>query len=208
MPDPIFADLVVPEFIHQIDAFMRLGQRLLASFGDIAQQAREESHRAWMEHQSQLGEGDPEPSAEAASDAAIELYASLVATRQAAMNLLAAGLRHLFEQQQKSDRCTRAGDRCGKITWDTCSTWKKVDELLLVANTVKHAEGRSARELRGRRPDLFLPPELARLGANLPPVPVVRQPLAGVDLYVTEKDLEDYADALRAVWREVAEVFR
>ncbi len=70
--DPIFANLVVAEFIHQVEAFARLEQRLLTSFGDIAQQARDESDRVWREHQSQPGEGDSEGAAEAASDAAID----------------------------------------------------------------------------------------------------------------------------------------
>jgi len=199
----VFADVVVGEFVRQVEAFERLARRLLASFADIAQEARDEADRVYRERCTRPGEGgDLDAAAEAASDAALELYVSLAATKQAAVSLLAAGLYHLFEQQQK-----RAPERL-RIAWNSYKSWTPVYELHLVANAVKHGEGRSAKELRGRRPDMFRPPELARLGAELPPVQVVGMPLAGVDLYVTEKDLENYAGALKQLWEEVAKEHR
>jgi hypothetical protein len=43
------------------------------------------------------------------------------------------------------------------------AAWAKIDELRSVANSVKHAEGGSARQLRQVRPDLFQSPAFAEI---------------------------------------------
>lgn len=82
-------------------------------------------------------------------------------------------------------------------------SWPNVYELRHVAKVVKHAEGRSAQQLRARRPDLFVSPLLARSGVRPMPEPV-KQPLVGEGLYLQERDLQDYTAALVSLWREVA----
>ena len=82
--------------------------------------------------------------------------------------------------------------------------WAKVEELRLLANTVKHAEGPSARELRRLRPDLFVPPVIK--GSPLEKHALRRAteiPLGGTDLFVTEADLEKYRDAIRQLWESL-----
>src|SRR5262245_19466365 len=46
----------------------------------------------------------------------------------------------------------------------TLAAWSTLDELRLVANTVKHANGHKCAELKSRRPDQFHP--LGRVGGE------------------------------------------
>jgi hypothetical protein len=91
------------------------------------------------------------------------------------------------------------------------SSWPVVDELRLVANVAKHGDGRSAHDLYGRRPDLFVAPELRGMRGPINPgagtrSPRVRTPILGCDLYVTEDDVRSYAAAVATFWRELAAV--
>jgi hypothetical protein len=62
-------------------------------------------------------------------------------------------------------------------------------------------EGRSARQLRQKRPDLFkIPGSTSDLGSGWP----VQKPLMGEDLYVYERDFRRYAVAVRRYWSAVA----
>lgn len=87
------------------------------------------------------------------------------------------------------------------------AAWNKLQELPLVANTVKHADGRSCDELKQCRPDLFLAPGLE--DRPWPPdilarVPVY-EPLAGDDLYPSLEEFMKYADATKQFWEELAQ---
>jgi hypothetical protein len=88
----------------------------------------------------------------------------MVSVRQTMLNLVAAGLFHLVEQQL-ADFCR---DGCFNVAppstglekataWyrdhfdldlPSLRAWRNVDELRLVANAFKHAEGGSASKLR------------------------------------------------------------
>ena len=87
--------------------------------------------------------------------------------------------------------------------------WKTIDEMRLVANTVKHAEGKSAEELREIRPESFQHPDTKHMWLNdssqvtLP----VRMPLAGDDLYVTEELCFRYSQAANQFFMDVAAHF-
>jgi hypothetical protein len=78
-----------------------------------------------------------------------------------------------------------------------------VDELRLVANTVKHGEGASAARLRQLRPELFVHPAL-RDDPEWGGIPghSAEMPMGGEDICVTRDDLERYRDALLSFWRE------
>ena len=69
---------------------------------------------------------------------------------------------------------------------------------LCVANVTKHAEGNSADQLRKLRPDLFTYPTFRKL----PPwgVMVVRRPIAGEGIFVTEDEFKSFASAVRDFW--------
>lgn len=163
--------------------------------------------------------------AEQAQEIGISTYLTLEAVRQSIVNLAAAALYHMFEQQillfhrrqvlhpseeniQKLINMKEFKKRLSDtgIDYETLPSWKKVYELRLVANVVKHAEGRSAEELRTLRPDLFEHPALReksllkRMGT-----PAVFMPLAGKDIYLTTDDLNAYQTSLCNFWEEFAD---
>ena len=87
------------------------------------------------------------------------------------------------------------------------SSWSKIDELRLVANTVKHADGDSADKLRCCRPDLFTfsdPVSKSILPDQFIILRQVFQPLTGKDLFVTVSDLSSYVDVIKQFWFELA----
>ena len=203
-PDAILADYVRSAFVQQVTSLGDLAvKRLLATFANIADEANAVADETFRRLGAQPGEGDMGDVAEEAQDAGIDHYHTLSMLEQAVKNLLAAGLYHVFEQQQKVFEELTRRRLGGIIDLSAFPSWGKVDELRLVTNTVKHAEGSSARQLRARRPELFVSPLLAETGIRPRPEPV-KQPLAGEDLYVREEDLEDYSAALVSLWEEVA----
>ena len=118
--------------------------------------------------------GDLSDLAERATESGQEYGETLLAIRQSVLNLLAAGLYHLFEQQQKGLFHQTVASRAG-----TDFSWKALDnslaasgvdrgrlpgaasleELRLAANAIKHgakdAAGNAAGKLAAVRPDLF-----------------------------------------------------
>lgn len=166
--------------------------------------------------------------AERATEYGNEYGETMFAIRQSGLNLLAVGLQHLFEQQQKGlYRQTYAGRTCKCFRWKalneslllsgvnrtTLPGADKLEELRLAANTIKHGSGRSAEELAAARPDLFdLDPAATRgtdLGkqkrtATMQASDLLFAPLGGGDLYVAKADLADWCDAVLQFWRGIS----
>jgi len=88
----------------------------------------------------------------------------------------------------------------GGCSMKSLSAWPTVDELRLVANTVKHGLGPSSDELFKIRPDLFYP-NCDTQEYNSRPCSL-RKPAAGEDLYVTEQDIVKYFEATISLWQE------
>ena len=84
-------------------------------------------------------------------------------------------------------------------------SWNIINELRLVANVIKHAEGGSATELEKLRPHLFQVlqlngfPEARWVGRR------IRKPLFGQEIYVGPDDFSRYHDASVAFWTELAD---
>ena len=156
-------------------------------------------------------------------------YDTSAALRQTTLNLFAAGLFHLLEQQL-ADVCHDGSLLDGSqiqppndtqikkvVKWyrrhfdldlRTLANWKKIDELCLVANSVKHGEGGSAQKLRERRPELFQDPILGELSPrDWTEKQPVRNPLAGEDLYITEEVFKEYSESANGFVSEIAEHF-
>ncbi|MCY7933823.1 hypothetical protein MOF37_21875 [Bacillus spizizenii] len=80
----------------------------------------------------------------------------------------------------------------------------KITELMLLNNVIKHGEGRSATNLRKKRPDFFkekfIDSDIDILDMN--EGSVYSEPYS---LKVTEDDFYSYADSLTAFWNEVPE---
>ena len=197
-----------------------LADRLLPQFSNL----NNETERFAEEEYKRLGSlpGDPEIDmadiAEQATDLAVSWYLSMTAVRQSIINLFAIGLRHLFEQQvfdfvshaHISNAVNADFHRdIGSLTVDGIDvkqfqSWSRLEELRLVCNTVKHAEGGSARELKALRPEFFQSPGESALSILTGPGPV-RQPMAGEDVFLAVEDIHTYCEAARHFWNELAE---
>lgn len=172
-------------------------------------------------------DGDMSIAAEAAEEKGQVFYDTMVAIRQTSLNLFAAGLFHLLEQQL-ADLCrdgafTTALPRDTKLEivsdWYSnnfgldlrdLAAWPKINQLRLLANSVKHGEGKSAVELRAIRPDLFQNPHLSEFFRDFPEMntaQVVRLPLAGEDIFVTTEVFSEFSEAANSWFAEIAEYF-
>jgi len=172
-------------------------------------------------------DGDMSVAAEVAQDKGEAFYGTMVAIRQTSLNLFAAGLFHLLEQL--------LADLCRDGAFDTpppsdtklsmvaawylsnfnldlskLSAWPKIEQLRLLANTVKHGEGDSAAKLRAIRPDLFHDPNLRELLPDFPQMyttQAVRLSLAGEDIFVTIQVFAEFSRVANSFVSEIAEHF-
>ena len=203
-------------------------RRLLPTFDLIDQEADKISDEMWQRLNAiDDPDGDPAMDAEAAEEAGISHYIAMDDAKQGIQNLFAVALHHLVEQQQLTvirQEFLKTSEKIGEfvsknpkiyvefakhmrksgIEITAFSSYAKLDELRLLANTVKHADGKSAEELRTKRPDIFVPPQLAKAGQPSIQNPSCWpfEPLSGQDIYVTANDLEQYFDAADSFWRE------
>jgi hypothetical protein len=199
--------------------------RVLPSFEHIAGEIQSHTDQLWTEFREFPGadDFDIDQIAEAIQDEGIRHYMLLDDLRQGIVNLFSASLYHAFEQQllsfhrrellhpteasnPKQLKVETIRDRlieCG-IDIQKFQSWPKMDELRLLANTVKHAEGASAKLLYKRRPEFFQPGqqmEPNESSSNL--MPRVFLPLAGKDLFVEPKDIRSYLESAIAFWDEL-----
>jgi hypothetical protein len=189
---------------------------VMAGFSNLEKRADEVANAAFERYGSEPAgddfDGDMSVFAERAEDEGIAFYETTFALRQATLNLFTAGLFHLLEQQL-ADLCRDAsfdvappndtrlaivarwyGDHF-QLQLEIFPEWTTINELRLIANSVKHAEGGSAEELRRIRPELFEHPSVPDLLNYSPPILPVRLPLAGNDLYVSEDAFRRYSQA-------------
>ena len=183
---------------------------VLPAFANPEERARgaveEYFNRKTNEPAGENEDGAIEGIAEDAEAVGLAFYEGLVSAQQTMLNLLAVGLFHLVEQQL-ADLCRDraftveppAETNLGTVAaWyldhflldlESLGNWKLVDELRLVANTVKHAEIGQTTRLRALRPELFHNPAYAEFDQDLAASGMgalpVRQPLAGSDLFVS-----------------------
>lgn len=152
--------------------------------------------------------GDGSDEAEAAHDIGLSFYEDISKMYQATLNLFSAGLFHVTEQQLAD--LTRDGAIEKKasdtqlkevIDWykkgfqldlEQFPGWSVIDELRLVANTTKHAEGSAAKQLREKHPDLFVYPALRKDDPGTLVLSPLSLPLGGDGLYVTGNEFRSY----------------
>lgn len=188
---------------------------VLAGFVNIETRADEVAEAAFNRMASRPAtddfDGDMSREAEAAQEEGQLYYDAMCGLRQATINLMTAGLFHLLEQQL-ANVCYDTAFRDYRlkeakldliVTWyrqqfdldlQKLPQWPTIDELRLLANAAKHAEGSGAKQIRKLRPDVFRNPLLDNMGlkwslSNEP----LRLPLAGDDLFVTEAMFAEYA---------------
>jgi len=182
---------------------------VLSAFADLETKAEEIANAEFARLGSApvYDDGDVDMGflAEDANDKGQAFYDTMSSLHQTTLNLVAAGLFHLVEQHLANlchDGAFTVAPPCDskldivrdwfhehfQLDLRTLASWPRVDELRLVANVVKHAEGGSAQRLRQLRPELFQHPVPIELDPGIfSAVHPVRMPLAGDDLYVTEK---------------------
>jgi hypothetical protein len=204
-----------------------LRDRLLPAFSNVEAEAKKKAE----EEYDRLGSLpareniDIADLAEKAFDAGLAHYQMMSGLRQGLQNMFAAALYHLFEQQvmlfhrrevldlaeaedTKLFRQSVFRDRLLRYAIDVKSfmSWPLIDELRLVANTVKHAEGDSAMELHSNRPELFVDPSLAGMPfGDSKRLYRVFQPVMGEDIYVSLDDIGRYANAVEQFWSELSD---
>ncbi|MEW6770266.1 MAG: hypothetical protein AB1330_02620 [Bacillota bacterium] len=196
-------------------------RRILSAFEGLEEEARRIREKEWERLISQPAdpEGDTDLSdlAEAAQEVATSHYISLKEIQQGIINLSTVHIYHLFEQELlfifRNEALPHPPSdpklpevvnwfKSSGIELESFRSWPNLDELRLVANVVKHADGPSANKLRSLRPDMFVPPEDDFL-RKLPPPTCVFRPLVGEDLYVTTDEINLYFGAVEDFWREL-----
>ena len=195
-------------------------------FDRLEKEAEEygENYRSSLTHELYGDEG---------LDQAQFYFEKMVGVRQSLVNLFAVGLSHLFEQQlyhfvsgvplrDVSGPQTNTGGGPAQYSADfnedikACinaglpitggETWPCIEEMRLVCNVIKHAEGSSSRNLLKIRRDPFFHPELPEDGiAKLIRTPRVYQPMTGDDIYVEPEDIDVWARAIDRFWEELSQ---
>lgn len=215
------------QFIKQIELlYESIQNRLIPTFDTIEKEAEETSEKEWDRLCSSCYSPDIDPAdlAEKAQEAGIEYYMTLSGIKQTLLNITATAFYHLFEQQiifflrrevlhpsqENNTRFMKVSvfrDQLLRKGIDIYSfhSWDKIDELRIVSNTIKHAEGPSASKLRTLRPDLFIHPSIREQKESFSygtPISRVYMPLAGEDIFVCKDDLLKYKNALMDFWVE------
>ena len=216
------------QFIKQTELLNdSIQNRLIPTFDTIEKEAEELSKKEWDSLCSSCYSPDIDPAdlAEQAEEAGIDYYMMLSGIKQALINITATAFYHLFEQQiifflrrevlhpsKRNDtklmRVSVFREQLLKNGIDIFlfQSWNKIEELRVVSNSIKHAEGTSASKLRQIRPDMFNHPTLRNhpemqnmRGENYP----IYMPMAGDDVFVLQNDLSVYKNALVDFWNEL-----
>ncbi len=211
LPDfRVFADVVTKRLLPTFD-----------SFGTEALRHGDDWFRAKAGH---LGPLDDESYlADQALDETLSFADMLVSMCFASIGLYCVGLFHLYEQHMADLplQLLEAHTYSAEIkpmdvrAWlkvealvdvEGFTSWPVIQELRLVANTMKHAEGGSAAALLQSRPELFVRPS-RREGSKVhdPGHSRIRKPMFGEDLYLTPSDFSRYAEGIQTFWSELAE---
>ena len=206
-------------------------EKVVPAFEGIAEDAERAAEEEYerlgsMPYGNQIDMSDV---ADMAKDHGITVYETMSGVRQGVLNVLAVGLYHLFEQQQlfflrrgllsreedvpalfKVAELEKRLDECG-VECRSFSCAGKLHELRTAANAIKHGTGPAGDELARLRPDLFGNLDLLQLeGDNAKSSHAavspdfIYTPLAGDDLYVSERDLSEWCDAAIAFWEELS----
>ena len=226
----IKGDYLTGVFIRQIKQFDKMfSGTVFPPFSHPEAQAEKVAQDYWDQKMSEPcgPDGPDEDPADIADDAqqkSLEFYEAMTAMHNTVLNLFAAGVFHLFEQQVGTllenwtgNRPKFPFDELGKLSVkDAAGTavdmkaapmWSKLDELRLVANVVKHAEGDSANKLRAVNDAYFKLPEVR--GTDLEKYfgeRMLGEPLTGEGIYVTKGDYDAFVAAVIDFWNWLAGV--
>ena len=203
----------------RLTAYHDLGARVLAEWDDLEARAEQVAEEEWTRLVSETGDDAADVGAHAAraAGAGQDFYDMMFPMGQTMVNLFTAGLYHLFEQQlvvfartmmqsvAVPDSMPGVVSLLNKqLSIDIIAAYpmaSRLDQLRLIANVVKHAEGKSAETLRGIRPEIFEHPAMRSLWlAGGTPSRLVSEPLAGEGVYLTRADYEAYTADVDGFW--------
>jgi hypothetical protein len=226
----IKGDYLTGVFVAQIKQFAKMfSGTVFPAFADPEAQAEKVVQDYWDEKMSEpVGpdgpDEDPGDIAEDAHQKSLEFYETMTAMHHTVVNLFTAGVFHLFEQQVGTLLEDWTGKRpkfpfeeLGKLSvndaagspvnLNSAPMWSKLDELRLVANVVKHAEGNSASKLRAVNDAHFKLPSVR--GTDLEKYfgdRMLGEPLTGEGIYVTKDDYDAFVAAVSDFWKWLAGV--
>lgn len=194
-------------------------ERIITSFSGLDEEAQIIQDNEYERLVEDLNPeyAQPDYGMEEAFHAGVEFYLTTDAVRQGIYNLMCAGIFHLLEQQARyfatnvlPNRVIQPDGSVGlsqlktmlkekfKINIESFKCWSQLDELRLVANTVKHGDGDSSAKLKARNPDLFKEP--FQHNANIP-----LRPLVGEGLRLSANHFDSYKSCVEQFWRETAD---
>lgn len=221
-PMPRFqAEGLIRQNIAEIDAYAGVfRERIVTAFATLPEDAEKAMVREMERLSAIVMFDDPGDAAQQAVDVASEYYAAVDSVRQGILNLMVAGLYHLLEQQAaysletalpKSARPAKQDYPIERLTvamreqgidLKRLPSWSLIEELGLIANSVKHGDGRSAKRLRVIQPDLFRvfqnPFSSLHIRRDLP-----IRPLVGEGLTLTAEHFECYVRVTKGFWEEL-----
>ena len=224
-----FETIFVPQLNVFCDAVLT---RVLPAFSELEREAEAAADAEWARLLGlPAGESDDIDFghlAEKATEVGFSYHEALAGVRQAVLNLTVAALYHILEQQlllfhrmqllhpteendtslinltEVMNRLLHAG-----VDLRSLESWSHIDEVRLICNAVKHAEGSSSEKLKSMRPELFIHPDHGDENGMLLSSPgPVYLPLAGQDIFLSVDDLEAYRSAIEMFWEEFGRLIR
>lgn len=193
-------------------------ETLLPTFNDIEQKAEEvaEAYLTSVNYKTSSEDGEVE---RGVSRSISSLHVErMERVRQTMLNLAAVGLFHRLEQllsdivQNAPSSTAETDPKKAAKTISFCGLvkklekhepallkrlpWSQINELRLVANVAKHAEGTSAKKLHEKKPNLFG----SRDGGT-------GSPLLGEELFLFASDFKHYAEAADSLLKELPQHF-
>jgi hypothetical protein len=197
-----------------VEAFSK---RLFPTFDHVDDEANAAADTAWQSAMSSPDvdpdRADPSDFAEAAQAYGLEVYENLIFTQQQLHGLAVAGLYHLWERLLKQFLCKElrgweidgrpANQKVAPANFDVLKLiltefgymleqqpfYSNLSESRLVANVVKHGDGKSCEQLQAAAPQLF---EGYTYHFDI---------FSKADsLVISPSDFARYADAIREFW--------
>ena len=226
-----WAGVIRRDFVEEIRTFgQALKDRILKAFDNVEQEAeklkKEEHERLLQAPADEDGGPGMDVLAERTEEKGISFYLTMRSLQQGLVNLFAVALYELFiqhlmilyrkeileiheENNKKLFKMCKVKRRFreGGIDIEKFRSWEKIEELRLVANTVKHAEGESADKLRKIRRDLFDPlrgTSFESSDQSAPPKGALFEPLFGQGLFVKPDNIDSYTSTIIEFWEELA----
>ncbi len=209
----------------QLDAFSnRVNESLYPALNNM----QEEEEKIRKKVEEKYSYADPSDVCDQMEDEVVIHLIYLIQIKYSTLNLLAVGLYHTLEQHlawlcRDENRFYKIGvlddnlshlyeskdflEKYFSLELEKFNSWQKIDELRLVANTVKHAEGSKTDDLRKLRADLFIPPNMRSYPdlTNDISLPKVEYTATGEHFFISIDDLNQYFKDVKSFWQELIE---